>query len=155
VSAVVGAIIALPVLPEDQVEPVVEVNEDVGETVGWPEMVQTVAEVAAGVRGEPVIFTANYGEAGAIDRFGPALGLPRAYSGHNAYADWGRPDGSAGPVVVVGLGGRFLDRAFDGCRLEAELSNEAGVDNEEYGAPVWACRAPARPWSELDLRRYG
>jgi 4-amino-4-deoxy-L-arabinose transferase-like glycosyltransferase len=155
VSAIVGTVIALPVLPVDEVEPVVEVNEDVGETVGWPEMVETVAAVAEDAPGDPVILTANYGEAGAIDRFGPALGLPRAYSGHNAYADWGRPPGEAGPVIAVGISDRFLDSWFRSCRPAAELSNKAGIENDEFGAPVALCASPIRPWSELDLEHYG
>jgi 4-amino-4-deoxy-L-arabinose transferase-like glycosyltransferase len=154
-SAIVGAVIALPVLPVDEVEPVVEVNEDVGETVGWPEMVETVAEVAEDAPGDPVILTANYGEAGAIDRYGSALGLPRAYSGHNAYADWGRPPGEAGPVIAVGISDRFLDGWLRNCRPAAELSNDAGIENDEFGAPVALCASPIRPWSELDLEHYG
>jgi hypothetical protein len=32
------------------------------------------------------------GEAGAIARYGPALGIPRAYSGHNAFWRFGPRD---------------------------------------------------------------
>jgi hypothetical protein len=155
ISAVAGAIIALPVLPADRSDFVVDVNEDIGETIGWPEMVEQVAAVVEEAPGEPVIFTANYGEAGAIDRFGPAHGLPRAYSGHNAYADWGRPPGEAGPIVTVGISDRLLDGWFRGCRAATSLSNEAGIENDEFGAPVAVCASPVGPWSELDLRHYG
>lgn len=40
-----------------------------------------------------MIPTGNYGQVGASDRYGPSLGLPRAYSGQNAYAEWGPPCG--------------------------------------------------------------
>lgn len=41
-----------------------------------------------------MIVTDNYGEAGAIDLLGRRSGLPRAYSGHNGYANWvSRPRG--------------------------------------------------------------
>jgi len=50
------------------------------ETVGWPEFVDQVAAVYATVpatgRNSVTILTDNYGEAGAVDRYGPALGLP-------------------------------------------------------------------------------
>jgi hypothetical protein len=63
---------------------VIGVNEDVGETIGWPEFAQTVAEVPRRLAGtgDVVILTGNYGEAGAIDRYALwplwARGRPRS-----------------------------------------------------------------------------
>ena len=91
VTGLVSALIALPVLPARDAGPVVAVNADVGETIGWRDLVRTVARVYHRAPGRPVIFASNYGEAGAIDRYGPALRLPAAYSGHNAFAEWGPP----------------------------------------------------------------
>jgi 4-amino-4-deoxy-L-arabinose transferase-like glycosyltransferase len=153
-SAMVTVVIALPVLPVEHIAPVVAVNEDVGETVGWPELVQTVSEVH---RGSAVVFTANYGEAGAVDRFGPSLGIARAFSGHNAYGDWGPPPDGARPVVVVGLPGAEAKQYFTGCTRERRISNVAGLGNEEQGKPVMLCSAPRLPWSVLwpSLRHLG
>ena len=39
-------------------------------------------------RKKAAIFGQNYGQAGAVDRFGPALGLPKALSGHLTYHRW-------------------------------------------------------------------
>ncbi len=140
VSAVVGVVIALPVLPARDAEPVIAMNEDVGETIGWPDLADTVARAG----GRPkLILTRNYGEAGAIERFGPDRGLPQAYSGHNAYADWGPPPGSSGPLIAVGYG---LTRHLRGCRRVARIDNSAGVENDEQGAPVYVCAGPRRPW---------
>jgi hypothetical protein len=150
-SAVVAVLIALPVLPAGDADPVLAVNDDVGETIGWPAFVRTVASVH---RSAPsaVILTTNYGEAGAIDRYGPEHGLPRAYSGHNAYHDWGPPPDGAAPVVVVGRGPLASLR---GCRVVARV--DTGIDNEEDGAPVSLCDGPRRPWSQEwpALRRLG
>lgn len=44
-SAIVNAAIALPVLGADRAAPVIAVNEDVGETIGWPSFVTTIASV--------------------------------------------------------------------------------------------------------------
>ena len=148
-SAVVSAVIALPVLPERSLGPVIAVNGDVGETIGWPALVQTVASVYRRQRQPPVIFTANYGEAGAIDRFGGSLGLPGAYSGHNGFADWGPPPDGARPVLVVGLSSAALVADFKHCRLAARIANAAGVDNDERGEPVAVCRGTRAPWSQI------
>src|SRR5262249_44791608 len=45
VSAVVCATIALPLLPAHDASSVVATNPDVGETIGWPDLVRTVATV--------------------------------------------------------------------------------------------------------------
>ena len=146
-SAAVGAVIALPVLPADSLGPVLEMNEDVGETIGWPELARTVAEVRRGAPGA-VILTQNYGEAGAIDRYGPALGLPSAFSGHNAYGAWGPPRDGSAPVVVVGVRPDVLAEHLRGCRLAARIVNDDEVDNEERGRAVSVCEGPRRAWSE-------
>jgi hypothetical protein len=157
-STVGGILIALPVLPAQDAGPIVSVNEDVAETIGWPEFAETFAAVYRELtnRDRTVILTGNYGEAGAIDRYGPDLGLPPAHSGHNAYWDWGPPPGSDGPVIAIGLepGERSLLR---GCRVVARIDNDAGIDNEEKGREVFLCQGPRRPWSQLwpGLRELG
>ena len=148
-SAATGLIIALPVLPADGADPVVAVNEDVGETIGWPELARTVADVHRGLPdpARAVILTRNYGEAGAIDRYGPALGLPRAHSGHNAYGDWGPPPDGGAPVIAIGLRPRELAAHLRDCTVAARIDNRAGVENAERGKAVMVCSGPNRPWS--------
>ena len=159
VSAAAGAVIALPVLAAGDAGPVVDVNEDVGETIGWPELARTVAAVHRRLPepGRAVILTRNYGEAGAIDRFGPGLGLPRAHSGHNAYADWGPPPDDGAPVITVGLRPRQAAAHLLGCAPAARIGNSAGIDNQEAGALVMVCAGPRRPWRQQwpALRRLG
>ena len=149
-SAAIGIVVALPVLPADRSNLVVDVNEDVGETIGWPELARTVAGVyrRAGTHGRPVILAGNYGEAGAIDRYGPALGLPAAYSGHNAYGSWGPPPDRSGPVVTIGLEAAELAPNFRGCAVAARIDNAASVDNDERGSPVAICKGPRARWSQ-------
>ena len=145
-SAAVSAIISLPLVPADRAGQVVATNPDVGETIGWPRFAQTVADVYRHVPGA-VILTSNYGEAGAIDRYGPALGLPHAYSGHNAFGDWGPPPNGSAPVVAVGLDRSDIATTLRDCRLRARIDDGVGIDNDEQGAPVDVCRGPQRPWS--------
>jgi hypothetical protein len=148
-SALIGALISLPVLPAEDADPIIEMNEDVGETIGWPEFARTVAKVYGELpdRAGVVILTRNYGEAGAIDRFGPDLGLPSAYSGHNAYADWGPPPDGAAPVIAVGLDGDERAEHLRDCRRAAEIDNGVDIDNDEQGAGVYICAGPADSWS--------
>ena len=153
ISAALAVLIALPILPADRIggTPIADVNEDAVETIGWPRFAQQVARIYQGLpaaqQQTAVVFTGNYGEAGALDRYGPALGLPRAYSGHNAYARFGMPARSAGPVIVLGYSDASVD--FVGCRAAATVDNGLDVDNEEQGGTVFLCQRPLRPWAEL------
>jgi 4-amino-4-deoxy-L-arabinose transferase-like glycosyltransferase len=148
-SGVIDAVISLPILPARDAGVVIAVNGDVAETIGWPEMVKTVDGVYRHLTGpsHAVIFTSNYGEAGAIDRYGPALGLPRAYSGHNAFWYWGPPSDASAPVIVVGFAQDEVGHFFQGCTTEARITNQANVNNEEQGQAVMVCARPIHPWS--------
>lgn len=156
VSAVLVAAIALPLVPVGDVHatPIPALNEDAIETIGWPRFAATVARVADRLppaqREHAVVFAGSYGEAGAIARYGPALGIPRAYSGHNAFWRFGRPPDGSAPIVVLGYRDRSgLRGTFTGCVLSARIDNGVRIDNEEQGGPVWTCRGTVGTWSAL------
>ena len=92
-----------------------------------PELVGTAGRVFASLpaaeQATAVVFAGNYGEAGAVDRYGPEYGIRRAYSGHNAYARFGVPNGSAGPVIV--LGDPYPFRVFEDCRASRPSTTES------------------------------
>jgi hypothetical protein len=123
------------------------VDADQQETIGWPELVaatrSAVDALPADRRRTAVLFTANYGEAGAMEWYG--VGRP-VFSGHNGWADWGPPSGRSGPIVVVGLD-RPQD-GFEGCRGGPLVDNAAGADNEERGRRIWVCAAPRGSWAQ-------
>ena len=96
-----------------------------------------------------VVFTGNYGEAGAFEWYG--VGAP-VYSGHNGWRNWGPPPDGAGPVVVVFYPDPAVD--FTGCERAATLHNDVGIDNEEEGQGVWVCDGPIGSWSAAVGRAF-
>jgi 4-amino-4-deoxy-L-arabinose transferase-like glycosyltransferase len=154
---------ALPVLPASAVAtiPVLQLNDNLGEQIGWPRLVGQIAGVYRSLplteRGTAVILTSNYGEAGAVDRFGPALGLPPAFSGHNNYWWWGPPPAPPGTTIAVGFDRTYLLGFFGDVRFATRLDNGLDVPNEEQGNPVWVCREQRAPWPALwpRLKHYG
>ena len=90
-----------------------------------------------------VVFTGNYGEAGAFEWYD--VGAP-VYSGHNGWRNWGPPPDGTGPVVVVFYRDPAVD--FTGCERAATLHNDVGIDNEEEGHGVWVCDGPIGSWSQ-------
>jgi hypothetical protein len=155
----INSVLMLPVLPVGVLgsTPVVDINYDAGETVGWPRFADTIRSAASRVPpGEPAaVLTGNYGEAGAVDRFAPELGP--AYSGHNSYWSWGPPPEDVRTVVAVGLPEDRLRAWFGQVEAAGRIDNGVGVDNEEQGAQVWLARDRLVPWSQLwpQLRRLG
>ena len=159
ITAVTTALLTLPVYPvrwlADTPQP--DVNADSAETVGWPRFAEQVADaytsLPPGERSRATIVVSNYGEAGALDKYGPGLGLPRAYSGHNGYWYFGRPPDTGGPAVVVGpeseAGASHLRRFWTDVRPVGRIDNGVGLDNQEQGKPVWICRGQRAPWPEL------
>lgn len=161
-AAATSAVFTLPVLPASAVNAVLPVNPEQGEQIGWPELTSAVAtawsRIPADDRARAVIFTGNYGEAGAVAKYGSRHGLPAPYSGHMSFADWDRPsDSQDGPVLLVEQerSDRF-ESQFTDCRQVAQVDNGRGVDNEEQGTAVVLCSGTTEPWSSLwpDLRRF-
>ncbi len=159
-SLIADSVITLPVLPVRWLggSPVLAIYADAGETVGWQRFAEEVASVYRAAPAGSVLLMANYGEAGALDRYGPALGLPGAYSGHNGYGLWGPPpDSATGSAVVVGYPQDRLQAWFERCVSGGVIDNSVGVDNEEQGRTVWMCTGQRRPWSVQwpSIRRLG
>jgi dolichyl-phosphate-mannose-protein mannosyltransferase len=104
---------------------------------GWEEMVTAVAHVYHHLRPEDekraAIFCQNYGEAGAIDFFGPKLGLPPAISGHQNYFLWG-PRDYTGEVVLV------LDTDADDERQQFASVEDLGLVVSSPWAMPWEQR---------------
>jgi hypothetical protein len=107
---------ALPVAPADSRwgKVVIARNGDFQEEIGWPELVATIANIRDSLpledRARVGILAGNYGEAGAINLYGPSYGLPVAISGMNSF--WLKGYGNPPPqlLIVVGVPGAFADR---------------------------------------------
>ena len=118
---------------------------------GWEEMAADVARVynalPADVRRDTAIFGQSYGQAGAIDLFGPKYGLPPAISGHQSYWLWG-PHGYTGQsMIVMGDSRKKLERVFTSVQ-------KAGVTSHPYSMPynhldIYYCQGLKMPMSEL------
>jgi len=152
VNAVVSALISLPLVPVSVLgsTPVPGINQAARDQVGWPAYVEQVAAAYAALppaeRPSAIVVTTNYGEAGAIARYGPDLGLPVPLSGQNELFVLARPPSSTAVAVVVGRGALLVASANATCTTVGRLDNGVGVANEEQGQPISVCRDARRPW---------
>jgi hypothetical protein len=121
-----------------------------GDEFGWQEMVATVAGVYHALPPEQQTKTAilggNYGEAGAIDFFGPRYGLPKAISAHQNYYYWG-PREYTGESVIL-LGWRLKDAQYWCGTVEKGPENAPyyGMGWEHYN--IFICRDFKLPLSQ-------
>jgi 4-amino-4-deoxy-L-arabinose transferase-like glycosyltransferase len=155
VNAVVSALIGLPLLPLSALanSPIPGINQLQGDQVGWPDYVDQIASVyrsiPAAEASHTVLIASNYGEAGAVVRYGPRLGLPRPYSGQNQLYFDSRPPADTTTVVVIGGQVGLARERFDSCTQGISLRSLADVDNEEQGELVVICRGPTQSWAAL------
>jgi hypothetical protein len=126
---------------------------------GWKEMAQEVARIYGSLppadRARAAIFGQNYGQAGAIDLFGPALGLPRAISGHLSYYLWG-PRGYTGEVMIVLDDNReTLERLFRSVELAGRVHHPYSMPYQHF--EVFVCRGPRQSLAAVwpRIKRYG
>lgn len=149
-SAVLGAYVALPLLPAGSLQGSLplKLNKDLGEEVGWPRFAATVTRAWDSLpdRAHTAIFTGNYGEAAATQ----LLAHLHAYSGQTGFALWGPPPAADTHALVIGS--TYL---FNRCRTVARINNGVGLSNDEQGTPVSICQ-PGAPWTALwpQLRHY-
>jgi hypothetical protein len=160
-----AALISLPLAPINSPgwQFVSELNPDFVEEIGWPELTYEVARIWNTIppreRAHTGIYCGNYGEAGAIDLYGPAHGLPPVISGINSY--WLRGPGDRPPttLIVVGAHRETLERRFASVQLVGQVTNAYDVVNEETREhrDIFLCRGLRDPIVKLwpQLRSFG
>jgi Dolichyl-phosphate-mannose-protein mannosyltransferase len=145
--------VALPVLPAAALHtiPLQKINYDLAESIAWPKQVALVASeyhaLPPALRRHTTVITANYGEAGAIDRYGTQFGLPEVFSGANNFWLWGPPPASATAAIAVNVDPHLLRREFTNVRLVAVFHNGLGVDDDEQGAKIYLATGLRTSWS--------
>ena len=101
----------------------------IADRLGWRELAAEVGRVYHGLppeeRQNAVIVSTNYGEAGALELYGPEFGLPPVFATHNSFHHWGPPSDSVKTYIAVFVNRRDLEQRF-------ESVVEAGVQTCEY-----------------------
>jgi Dolichyl-phosphate-mannose-protein mannosyltransferase len=115
--------------------------QPIADQFGWPEMAREVGGIYNSLppeeRAQTGIWAGNYGEAGAINEFGPQYGLPRAYSRHQNHWYWGPPPQVYKNLIVVQWG---LDDVRDNCTSFQPFEHYQRFGMGEENQPIYLCR---------------
>src|SRR5690242_28736 len=153
VAGVIAAPIALPVLPARALAtvPLQKINYDLAETIGWPQEVALIAReyhaLPPGQQAATTILAGNYGEAGALGRYGPGNGLPTAFSGANNFWYWGPPPARDRSAIAINVDPALLRRLFTTVRPVAVFHNGLGVSDDEQGAVIYRATGLRTSWA--------
>lgn len=134
--------------------------------LAWPELVQEVARVYEALPSEEragaLLFAPSYGEAGALELWGPAFGLPAVLSNHNTYYLWSRtllaqhegrgPAAAPITLISVGMAPERLAQWFE--RVDSVGAFEClNCIDWRHHRPIVIARGPRAPllrfWPEL------
>ncbi len=138
--------LGLPVLPAQAMADsgLWKARKDFADMYGWTELAQQVTAVyyqlPSADSNSVMILASNYGEAGALDLF--AHGLPPVVSPHLTYYYWAPAQMAPTTVIAVGYSNERLRPFFGDIEQVGTVGNDYGLRNEEFGKPIWVCRAP-------------
>lgn len=112
---------------------------------GWTEMVNALAKVYYSLppeeQAKTAIFGSDFGQSGAIDFYGPRLGLPKSIGNHLTNWCWG-PRNYTGEIMIL-LGGTREEHSRHFERVEAvgEVGHPYAMRQEHF--TIYLCRKPS------------
>lgn len=123
--------------------------QPIGDQFGWPELARQVAGIYNSLppeeRAKTGILAGNYGEAGAINMFGPQYGLPRALSRHQTHWYWGPPTEDYRNFIFLQFSQEDVQ---DNCTSWQAFDHYDRFGMAEENTPIYLCRG-----AKFDLRK--
>ena len=135
--------------PKQEVHHAGPLPQPIGDQFGWPEMAREVADIYSALppeeRARTGILAGNYGEAGAINMFGPKHGLPRAFSRHQNHWFWGPPAEDYRNFIFLQFSREDVE---DNCASWQAFEHYDRFGMAEENTPIYLCRG-----AKFDLRK--
>lgn len=137
---------------------VLALPQDYADMLGWEERVKAVARVYHDLppdkQARAVLLAANYGEAGALEFYGPRYGLTGGVILRNSGVLFS-PGAKPGEVAVaLGLSPEFLSRFFRSVELVTRYDHPFTV-TEERNVPIVVAEGPNRSIREMWPPAFG
>ena len=121
-----------------------QLPQDFADMLGWESQVRAVAQVyrtlSAADRGRTVLVGANYGEAGALDFFGPRYGLPPVVSPAGSFWFFGPGERPGEVVITIGVRPRPISAPLFGSVRQAGRIRSPWSVAEERDLAIYVAR---------------
>lgn len=122
---------------------VLRIPQDYADMLGWEAQTRAVAAVFDSLtpaeQRTAAIAAGNYGEAGALQFYGPRYGLPPAVTNAGSFWYFGPGDRPGDPLVALGSDSADLARNWRTVTRVGRVLNPWGVP-EEQDVPIWVAR---------------
>jgi 4-amino-4-deoxy-L-arabinose transferase-like glycosyltransferase len=129
-----------------------QLPQDYADMIGWEEQVRAVAGVYRSLspeeRSRTVLVGANYGEAGALDFFGPRYGLPPVVSPAGSFWFFGPGERPGDVVIVIGAARADLAPLFGSVTEAGRVRSPWSVE-EERELTIFVAREPRRTMQQV------
>ncbi len=123
------------------------IPQDFADMLNWREQVEEIARVYETLppadRARAVILASNYGEAGAIDFYGPSYDLPPARAFVGPYWYFGPGDLPGQVLILHGFGADDFADFCDSHTAAGSVGHEFAVA-EQRNVTIFICRGPLR-----------
>jgi 4-amino-4-deoxy-L-arabinose transferase-like glycosyltransferase len=130
-------------IPKAENQPTGPLPQYFADEFGWEEMVRKTAIVYNSLspdeRARTAIFANSWGQAAAIDFFGPRYGLPRAISPNNNYWYWGPRQYDGSTMIILGSDGSG-DREHFASVIDSGQKTDNPWSREDEHYTIWLCR---------------
>ena len=131
-----------------------ELPQDFADMLGWEEQAQAVARVYGEI-GSADVAAMNYGQAGALVRYGSDLGLPPVISKGSSFWLWGYGDATGDQMVILGAEAQDLQPFFEKVEVRSRVEHPHA---RETDVPIAVVSGPrhsmAELWQILKAHRY-
>ncbi len=132
--------------------------QDYADMLGWKERTAAVAGAYRALppleRAQAVIIANNWGEAGALEFYGPRYGLPQPVCAAGSFYFWGPGTRPGTVAVTIGEGREGLRRFYDSVEAGPHLVNPLTV-REERDLTIYICRRPKTTLQAIWPREAG
>jgi hypothetical protein len=168
-----AAPLVMPIIPADQLEAFLDkfpikvprsehshlgaaLPQHFADQFGWHEIVSGTnaawQRIPAAERADCAIFAQDYGQAGAIDWFGPKYGLPASLSGHQTWFLWGPRNYSGNCMIVLDDHAETLGKIFNSVEFVGYTPDNPYA--LEKHLPIFICKDPKKPgWLQEEWPR--
>lgn len=132
---------------------------EIGERLGWDDIARDVSRIYEtrirdAERSRTIFIGENYTLPSAIEYYADDYELPAVHvSGHNSsYLWWPNDIPRLHTAIVIGFDRFKVRELYDDVVRVGTVRNDEGVDNYEWGKPIWVARLPNFPEDEIRER---